>query len=785
MKRFVVVLTVSMVGLAWLLTSVVFPAGSVSAVLPSAVEAVPVVVTAPGGLTSVTPSRLLDTSTGIGAAATPVAAYDTVDLRVAGRGGIPLSGVSAVVLNVTVTEQTERGFVSVYGDGVVRSSASSLNFAKGQRVANLVIAPVGKNGRVALHNGSGGTVQLQADVSGYYLSGALRVAGAFGSLSPSRLLDTRIGLGAPKVAVAPGGTLDLQVTGQSGVPARGVSAVVLNVTVVAPTEPGFLRVSRTGTAPSSASNVTFRARQTVPNLVFAPVGPDGRVAFHNASSGTVQLVADVSGYYLSGSPVVAGAFGLVAPTRVLDTQAGLGAPRAALPVGGEVHLQVTGRGGVPTSGVSAVAVNVTVAAPTRPGSVSVTGDGTNLPASQNLTFLAGQTVTNLVIAPVSANGKVSLRNGSDGKVHLIAEIAGYYSSSDRAASVSTGPSHSCEVTSTGGVKCWGLNSHGELGDGTTKSSSVPVAVVGLRSKVSAVSVGLGYTCAVTSAGAVRCWGFNGHGELGDGTTRSSAVPVGVVGLGSGAVGVSAGWSHTCAVTRAGAARCWGQNAFGGLGDGTTESSAVPVAVTGLGSRVVAVESGQFHSCAVTSAGGVRCWGYNADGELGDGTTSRSAVPVDVVGLGSGVAEVSAGRYHSCAVTRAGAVRCWGRNPSGQLGNGSTADSAVPVDVLGLGSGAVAVSAGLSHSCAVTSARRVRCWGASGGELGAGSAAGSAVPVEVVGLGPGMVAVSAGGYQSCARSAAGAVRCWGHNPNGGLGNGTATGSDSPVDVVGLG
>jgi alpha-tubulin suppressor-like RCC1 family protein len=785
MKRFAVVLTVSMMGLAWLLTSVVFPARSVSAVLPAAVPAVPVVVTTPGGLTSVTPSRLLDTSIGVGAAATPVAAYHTVQLQVAGRGGVPASGVSAVVLNVTVTGQTERGFVSVYGDGVERSAASSLNFAVAQRATNLVISPVGANGRVAFYNGSVGAVQLQADVSGYYLSGALRVAGAFGSLAPSRLLDTRVGLGAPQVAVAPSGTVNLQVTGRGGVPVSGVSAVVLNVTVVAPTESGFVRVSHTGTAVSSASNVTFSARETVPNLVFAPVGADGKVALYNGSSGTVQLVADVSGYYLAGPPMVAGAFGSLAPTRLLDTQVGLGAARAPMAAGGEVHLQVTGRGGVPTSGVSAVALNVTVAAPTKPGSVSVTGDGTTLPASQNLTFLADQTVTNLVIAPVAANGKVSLRNGSDGTVQAIAEIAGYYSASDKAATVATGTSHSCEVTSTGGVRCWGFNGHGELGDGTTRSSSVPVSVVGLGSRVRAVSAGLGYTCAVTSAGGVRCWGFNGHGELGDGTTRSSAVPVTVVGLGSGAVVVSAGWTHTCAVTSAGVARCWGENAFGALGDGTTKSSVVPVKVLGLGSGAAAVQSGEFHTCAVTLAGAVRCWGYNGEGELGDGTTKSSAVPVGVAGLGSGVASVSAGRYHSCALTGTGAVRCWGRNPSGQLGNGSTADSAVPVEVLGLGSGTVGVSAGLSHSCAVTKAHKVRCWGGSGGELGAGSAAGSAVPVDVAGLSSGAVAVSAGGHQSCARSAAGAVSCWGSNPNGGLGNGTATSSAVPVDVVGLG
>jgi len=714
-----------------------------------------------------------------------VPARDTLNLQVTGRGGIPASGVSAVVLNVRVTSPAGRGFVSVYGDGVPRSSTSSnLNFKPGQDVSNLVIAPVGANGKVAFYNGSGGALQLFAEVSGYYVSGSPEVTGAFGSLAPSRLLDTRSGLGAAKVPVAAHEAVKLKVAGQGGVPTSGVSAVVLNVTVTGPTEPGFVSVTGNGSATGSA-NVSFEAEQTVPNLVFAPVGDNGEVVLRNRSAGSVQLIADVSGYYRAGAPMMAGAFGSLAPSRLLDTQVGVGAPKAAVAGGDQLPLQVTGRGGVPTSGVSAVALNVTVAAPSRSGTVGVVGSGTTRGETENLTFSAEQTVVNLVIAPIGANGKVLLHNASEGTVHLAAEIAGYFSSNDKAAVVSAGPSHSCEVTTTGGVKCWGYNAHGELGDRTTSSSSVPVDVVGLGSGVKAVSAGLGYTCAVKSSGGVLCWGYNGHGELGDGTTKDSAIPVEVVGLGSGATAVSAGWAHSCAVTSAGAVRCWGSNALGQLGDGTIAASKVPVGVVGLGSGALAVGVGQFHSCAVTAGGAVKCWGYNAEGELGSGTRTSSLVPVGVVGLGSGVLAVSAGRYHSCAVTTAGAVSCWGRGPNGQLGNGTLSDSPVPVKVVGLGSRAVVVSAGRSHSCAVTSAGGVRCWGGSGRALGAGAAAGSALPMEVAGLGSGAVAVAAGGSHSCARSSAGAVRCWGDNHNGGLGNGTATSSAIPVDVAGLG
>ena len=778
MRRFLA-LTVWAMGLAWVLTSVVLPPGSASAALPAAVPAGPMAVTPPGGYISLAPSRLLDTGSGVGADQAAVAAYGTIHLQVSGRGGVPDSGVSAVVLNVTVTAPTKAGFLSVYGEGDALPGTSNLNFVVAQTVPNLIITAVGTDGKVALHNSSGGTVQLVADVSGYYRSGAPTVAGTFGSLSPSRLLDTRTGVGAAKIAVAAGGTVHLQVNGSGGVPASGVSAVALNVTVTEPTKAGIMSVYGDGDALPGTPNLNFVAAQTVPNLVIAAVGIDGKVAFHNGSGGTVQLVADVSGYFRSGAATVAGAFGSLSPSRLLDTRTGVGGAKIAVAAGGTVHLQVNGSGGVPASGVSAVVLNVTVKAPTKAGSMSVYGDGDAVPGTPNLNFVAAQMVQNLVIAPVGANGNVDLYNNSGGTVQLVADVSGYYLATISAATVSAGNSHSCAVSTAGGVKCWGLST---LSDGSTTNSAVPVDVVGLGSGVKAVSAGLGYTCAVTLAGAVKCWGDNTYGQLGNGTTTSSAVPVGVVGLGSGVVAVSAGEFHSCAVTSAGAVKCWGHNAFGEVGDGTTAQSVAPVGVVGLGSGVVAVSAGEFHSCAVTLAGAVKCWGFNAVGELGDGTTAQSVAPVGVVGLGSGVVAVSASGFHSCAVTSGGSVRCWGRNPNGELGDGTTIDSAVPVGVVGLGSGVVAVSASRSDSCAVTSLGAVKCWGY--GDLGAGASTQSAVPVGVVGLGSGAVAVSAGGHHSCVRTSAGAVRCWGDNAQGELGVGATSESSVPV-VVALG
>ena len=227
-----------------------------------------------------------------------------------------------------------------------------------------------------------------------------------------------------------------------------------------------------------------------------------------------------------------------------------------------------------------------------------------------------------------------------------------------------------------------------------------------------MAAGGSHTCAVTSGGRVKCWGWNGYGQLGDGTTDSRTTPMDVSGLASGVIGVAAGRYHTCAVTAGGGVKCWGSNGRGQLGDGTTTDRLTPVDVSGLGSGVSALAAGAEHTCAVTAGGGVKCWGYNGYGQLGDGTTIGRATPVDVNGLGSGVSVVAAGRYHTCVMT-AGGVKCWGGNSNGQLGDGTTQSRTTPVDVSGLGSGVTAVAGGESHTCAVMDAVHgggVKCWG---------------------------------------------------------------------------
>ena len=346
----------------------------------------------------------------------------------------------------------------------------------------------------------------------------------------------------------------------------------------------------------------------------------------------------------------------------------------------------------------------------------------------------------------------------------------------RASAVAAGYGHTCALTNSGGVKCWGKNNYGQLGDGTTVRRLTPVDVVGLTSGVAGISPGSGHTCALTDSGGVKCWGKNNYGQLGDGTTHRRLKPVDVVGLTSGVAAISAGSDHSCAVTDSGGAKCWGYNGSGQLGDGTTHRRLTPVNVVGLTSGVAGISAGLYHTCAVTDTGGAKCWGNDYYGQLGNGTRQGRRKPADVVGLTSGVAAISAGLYHTCALTTAGGVKCWGDNGFGQIGNGTTEDSSTPVDVVGLSSGVAAISAGGIHSCALTDPGGVKCWGFTTGVR--------KTPIGVIGLTGGEAAISAGSEHTCAVTDVGGVRCWGTNRFGRLGDGTTYDRHIPITVRGF-
>jgi alpha-tubulin suppressor-like RCC1 family protein len=352
--------------------------------------------------------------------------------------------------------------------------------------------------------------------------------------------------------------------------------------------------------------------------------------------------------------------------------------------------------------------------------------------------------------------------------------------------VSAGDFHTCATTTQGAVRCWGFNGAGQLGNGTTTNRARPVPVKGLGSGVQAVSAGGNHTCALTNTGAVKCWGFNLYGQLGNGTTTNSTTPVPVAGLASGVVAITLGGNDSCARTQGGAMRCWGRGTEGQLGDGALTNRSTPVAVSGMTSGVTAISLGFDHTCAIVAGGAVRCWGFNLSGEVGNGMNANTSVPAAVSGFASGGARIDAGHAHTCAVTTGGAARCWGYGGHGALGNGGAANSNTPVAVTGLSSNTTRIDAGLYQSCAVTTGGAVKCWGGKSGSpsLGTGGTAASSTPVAVTGLSSGVTTISAGGKDAphtCAVTSDGKLRCWGANSFGQLGDGTTTARAVPVVV----
>ena len=337
--------------------------------------------------------------------------------------------------------------------------------------------------------------------------------------------------------------------------------------------------------------------------------------------------------------------------------------------------------------------------------------------------------------------------------------------------IGAGLQHTCALLNDGRVKCWGDNQVGQIGDGTTTERFSPVFVYELTG-VADLAVGLWHTCVLMNTGGVKCWGENIYGELGDGTNDKRYTPTDVSGLSSGVTAVYAGGFHTCAVLATGGIKCWGMNSKGHLGDGTTDNSNVPVDVSGLTANATAVAAGRNHTCALLVGGGVKCWGFNNYGQIGDDTYDDRHLPVDVLGLTSGVSGIAVGDDHSCALLDTTGLKCWGYNSSGQVGSGSTDwRHLAPVDVFGLSSGVIMVDGGKNHTCALTNTGAMKCWGNNeSGQLGDGTQTYRRTPVDVSGLSGGVTRITAGRYHTCALLNNGSMYCFGGNYAGQIGNG---------------
>ncbi|HYA00336.1 MAG TPA: CHAP domain-containing protein [Candidatus Binatia bacterium] len=366
--------------------------------------------------TPLSPFRILDTrDTG-----SPLGQGGIQDLTVAGVDSVPLDA-TAVVLNVTVTDPTQASYLSVYPAGEPTPVISNLNFTSGETVPNLAVVEVGANGQVELYN-SAGTVQVVVDLEGYFEASGGGSAGTYSALTPGRITDTRKGSGEPNAGhrLTQGGTLNVQVDGAGGVPAAGVSAVSLNVTVTDTSRASYLTAYPNGTAQPLASNLNWSPGDTVANRVIVPVGTGGQVSFYNAT-GNVDLVIDVDGYFSDGSstPPNASLYYPVSPVRFLDTRADAGTLRPS----SYLDEQFAGVAGIsPTA--DAVVANLTSVNATQ-GSFFTMAPEESYPATSDVNFRAGQVVPNLVMAALSPGGSATIYNAS-GTADALVDVFGYF-----------------------------------------------------------------------------------------------------------------------------------------------------------------------------------------------------------------------------------------------------------------------------------------------------------------------------------------------------------------------
>jgi alpha-tubulin suppressor-like RCC1 family protein len=373
--------------------------------------------------------------------------------------------------------------------------------------------------------------------------------------------------------------------------------------------------------------------------------------------------------------------------------------------------------------------------------------------------------------------------------------------------------HTCAVLPDARGRCWGNNASRQLGDpGITSSIRTPSSLIGGAAApladIVSLSLGAQHSCALLADATVRCWGDNEEGEAGNNTmTARQTSPVTVLADDlstlAGVADLAAGGHSTCARRRDGTVRCWGRNDDGQVGDGTTTDRRRAATVlktddTPL-SSVSTIDVGVSHSCAVLTDGTARCWGSNADGQIGSGflggnSLHPASVRRSLLSPLTDVESISAGTYHTCAVISGGTARCWGSALGGKLGDGAvTGNSAVAVTVTddnGPLSSITAVSAGSSHTCALLDDTTARCWGSNGsGQLGTGEVGGNesrAVTVSIDGERPmtGILQIEVGNSTTCARLSDGTMRCWGSNEDGGLGDGSVEYRPIPVRPVGL-
>jgi len=347
------------------------------------------------------------------------------------------------------------------------------------------------------------------------------------------------------------------------------------------------------------------------------------------------------------------------------------------------------------------------------------------------------------------------------------------------AQVGNKDAFTCGLTTSGQIKCWGDDINYSLGDGLRGYYSTPTTIT-TDYKLASVSNSDEFNCFISTAGRLRCWGVNDYGQIGIGSSALSIDSPSEVDSSLTYSKVSTGRRFSCAITTGQKLKCWGYNLYGQLGDGTNTARTVPVEIDASNSYDHIELSNRYMACGLTTSGVLKCWGQNDYGQLGDGTTTNRTTPT-VIDSGVQYSQISVGgNSFACGITAAGVLKCWGRN-SNQLGDGTTTDRTTPT-VIDSGVSYISISSGQYGSCGITTAGVLKCWGPNlAGEVGDGTTTSKSSPV-VIDSGTSYESVSVGYSHTCAKTTAGVYKCWGDNTYGQLGDGTTTQRLTPTVVL---
>ena len=753
-------------------------AGAAPAVAAStgAATVVPEVTGSPG-FTAVTPARVLDTRL------SPVhtlAAGGTIAVKVTGVAGVPATGVSAVALNVTGLARTRSTYLTVYPTGTSRPLASNLDVVPGVPQANAVFAQVGSDGTVTVSNSSGVT-DVVVDLNGYFATSSSYVG-----QSPQRLVDTRVGGGA---AVGANRTLTVSAAGHAGVPASGISSVVVNLTGISTKAATYLSALAPGATRPSSSNLNLVPGQTSAVLVIAQLSATGQLSVYN-SGGPTHVVIDVLGWFTSTSDYTP-----IAPFRLIDTR---GSFPHGVPYGGSIPVKAPGFTSVPYD-AGAVVVSVTAIKPTTAGYLTVHPSGTPVGATSSLNVAAGATTPNLVVAQLSPQGTFEVYNHAKG-ADMVVDVVGWLATNQTVVFAPTfgyhaqsGEPFTADLTATSGRPpyIWsvgskplpsglGLSPDGHIFGTPTTAGTTTAQLMATDATGETATAPVDFTVHAFTERSTWEWGLAFPVDLQPAfTPQEIPVSTPVTGL-PPAAQLAVNTLGAYLLTEDGHVWSWGNDVYGGTGHGSYDNASEPPAVVAGLTDVTSVVTTGIGVLALKSDGTVWTWGQ-APGpwSLNHGPT----VPVQVQGLPA-IASLASGGSTAYALGRDGTAWAWGSGGSGQLGNGSTLGLATaPMQVhVPTGVTFTAITGGGAGAYARASDGSVYAWGTGAVNSGAATTA-TTTPILVPGL-SGITSISANGGDGYALTADGTLWAWGDDRYGELGDATLTTRNSPAPVAGL-